>query len=95
MAVFHVYVPATIPVHVPPSIEIVHVATEVAASETIYTTDTLPITTFAPGKAPSTKVIFAVGAVLSTLNSLVTVAITFPTSSSAVTRMVYVPSNIL
>ena len=60
------YVPATIPVHVPPSIEIVHVATEVTASEIVYSTVTLPLTTFAPGNEPSTKVMFAIGGVLST-----------------------------
>ena len=68
------YVPATIPVHVPPSIEIVHVATDVAASDVVNTTGTLPLTTFAPGIAPSTRVILAIGAVLSTLKALVTVA---------------------
>ena len=60
------YVPSGIPVNVPPSMETVHVATEVAASETTYTTDTLPLITFVPGDEPSTRVILTIGAVLST-----------------------------
>ncbi len=63
--VFHAYGLIAV-VHVPPSIEIACAATEVTASKTVYTTDTLPFTTFAPGNEPSTKVMLAIGAVLST-----------------------------
>ena len=89
------YVPTGVTVHVPPSMEMLRVITEVAASDTIYTTGTLPLITFAPGNEPSTKVMLAVGGVLSTLKLLVTVDVAFPTSSLTVTRMVYVPSGIL
>ena len=50
------------------------VATEVFVSDAVYTTDMLPLITFVPGIAPSTKMILAIGAVLSTLKALVTVA---------------------
>ena len=68
------YVPTGVTVHVPPSMEMLRVITEVAASDTIYTTGTLPLTTFNPGNEPAIRVMLAVGAVLSTLKLLVTVA---------------------